>query len=266
MVSCGGREVLPLDLQFLSFPNQRYPVNVTTHPNWCGTDWILPPTVYKNGLASVREATGVPLMLYFTSPCDNGGIWKDNYTWSDIAQTGYLLPVPEDTLRFFENLLDYGISRSSTHSDDPWPNAWAPPMVKAGWSGTDMAAYETDFLRSLQMDEVDYRTTYAASDTLLTAINEAASARNMTVQICAGGVPDMLSALDKPSITQARSTIDYAYDFGDPTNNGQFNWAAADGSWWVGVGGGDTLNVILINFFQIPSQGLLGYTSCTFQR
>ncbi len=118
-----------------SSSTNRYPVNVSTHPNWCGTDWILPPKFYPNGLADVRRSTGVPLMLYFTSPCVEGGVWKDNYTWADMAQTGYLLPVPEDTLRFFSDLFDYGIRQTSTHQATTWPNAWVPPMVAAGEQG-----------------------------------------------------------------------------------------------------------------------------------
>ena len=38
-------------------------------------------------------------------------------------------------------------------AQDPWPKTWAPPMVKAAWAGTNMAAYETDFFSDIQTGE-----------------------------------------------------------------------------------------------------------------
>ena len=79
---------------------------------------------------------------------------------------------------FFDELFDYGIATAtpepgSKASTDPWPGVWAPPMVKAGWAGTHMSSYETDFFSDLEADNPEARGEYGKGEQLLNAIDAA---------------------------------------------------------------------------------------------
>eukprot|EP00035_Acanthoeca_spectabilis_P033311 m.22938 g.22938 ORF g.22938 m.22938 type:complete len:1111 (+) comp5887_c0_seq1:65-3397(+) len=216
-----------------------YPVNQASHPNWCGLDWQLPPSFYPNGTAGVRARTGVPLMLYFPALCIGESRWSNrNYTWTDTAHQGWLLPIAPDAERFFGDLFDYGIELASPKATDAagqggdvWPGVWVPPAVQAGWEGTAVAAYETDFFWNMMAQAPSMRTTYGAGEQFLQGMDTAAAARNMTVQLCAGNVPELLKSLTLPTMTQARASIDYAWDTPNPEMSSPHNWAAADPGW-----------------------------------
>ena len=92
-------------------------------------------------------------------------------------------------------------------------------MVKEGWKGTNLAAYETDFYHGLVFQTPELRTVFGAGEKFLDGIHQACAKRNMTAQICAGNPPSFLEALTMPSITHARASIDYDWD-GDPPKNG----------------------------------------------
>ena len=132
---------------------------------WCATDWVLPEEFYPNGTGGLRQRLGMPLMLYLPSVCVAGGIWAGKYNWSDTAAQGWLLPVVPEAKQFFVDLFTYGFALAAKGSpgpdQDPWPGVWAPPMVRAAWQGTNMAAYETDFWHNLMTGYPDLRQTLA---------------------------------------------------------------------------------------------------------
>lgn len=134
---------------------------------------------------------------------------------------------------FFDELFDYGIATAtpepgSKASTDPWPGVWAPPMVKAGWAGTHMSSYETDFFSDLEADNPEARGEHGKGEQLLKAIDAAAGRRNLTVQLCGGTVPDFLKSLTLPTITNARATGDYDGEVPYSGINGFRNFVAAD--------------------------------------
>jgi hypothetical protein len=72
-------------------------------------------------------------------------------------------------------VFDYGAKLAAVGVDqsDVWPGAWAPPMVKAGWKGTNLAAYETDFYHGLVFQTPEFRTVYGAGEKFLSGIHQA---------------------------------------------------------------------------------------------
>lgn len=74
-------------------------------------------------------------------------------------------------------------------SSKPWPNVWAPPAVEAGWQGTNLAAYETDFYHNIVSETPEMRQVFGAGEAFLNGINLACLKRNMTAQLCAGNPP-----------------------------------------------------------------------------
>lgn len=155
---------------------------------------------------------GVPLMLYFPAPCvENRWNAGGKYKWADTAaESGFVIPVPEQSAEFWGDIFDYGASLAS-HSVDPaaetWPGVWAPPAVVAGWKGTNLAAYETDFYHNIVLATPVMRQVIGAGEMFLDGINTACAERNMTAQLCAGNPPSFLEALTMPSITNARASI-----------------------------------------------------------
>jgi hypothetical protein len=93
-------------------------------------------------------------------------------------------------------------------------------MLKAGWSGTNVAAYETDFLHNLMTGAPEFRENYGDGEQFMRGIDAACAERNMTVQLCAGNVPSFFVSLTMPTMTQARASIDYDWATGDPGING----------------------------------------------
>eukprot|EP00040_Diaphanoeca_grandis_P008597 m.45775 g.45775 ORF g.45775 m.45775 type:complete len:1168 (-) comp20058_c0_seq1:7-3510(-) len=218
-----------------------YPVTQPNHPMWCVSDWVLPEKFYPNGTGGVRSQMQVPLMLYFPAPCLLN-IWNagGKYRWSEGTESSnFLVPTAVDSEIFWSDVFDYGAKLASVGVDDSdvWPGVWAPPMVKAGWKGTNLAAYETDFYHGLVFQTPEFRTVFGAGEMFLEGIHKACESHNMTAQICAGNPPSFLEALTMPTITNARASIDYDWD-GDPpanggprSNNGAHNWAAPDNGW-----------------------------------
>lgn len=218
------------------------------HQFYCGTDWVLPAEYYPNGMAGLSERLATPVMMYMPAVCASNLTtkWDALFNWSDTADQGWKLPVADEMELFFEMLFDYGIktatpakgstgaSGSPLPTADPWPKTWAPPMVKEGWRGTHMAGYETDFFSDLQSGNPESRTVVGKGEMLLKGINKAAQARNLTVQICGGTVPDFLESLTLPTITNARATNDYDGDAtgkGKHTVNSFENLPAPDNAW-----------------------------------
>jgi len=212
-------------------------VNASKNPFWCGLDWQLPPAFYPRGTAGLRERMAVPLMLYFPAVCVGTSVFSGKgYTWTDTADKGWLLPVASDSERFFSELFDYGIKLatlppSASPQKEVWPGVWVPPAVQAGWAGTVVAAYETDFFWNMMANAPSMRTEYGAGETFLRSMDSAAAARNMTVQLCAGNAPELLKSLTLPTMTQARASIDYAWDTPPKEMASPHNWAAADPGW-----------------------------------
>lgn len=222
-----------------------YPVDTVNHPFWCVSDWVLPEEFYPSGTGGVRKRMGVPLMLYGPALClDN--VWNQGgkYTWaSGTRSQNFLLPVAEQSEMFWGDMFDYGAAMAAKSVDpgaEAWPT-WAPPMVKAAWKGTNLAAYETDFYHNIVTSTPQLRQQYGAGEMFLDGIHRACEARNMTAQLCAGNPPSFLEALTMPTVTNARASIDYDWD-GDPgagaaknggprSNNGAHNWAAPDNGW-----------------------------------
>jgi hypothetical protein len=94
-----------------------------------------------------------------------------------------VLPVEAEMEAFFDELLDYGIATATPpgHTGDPWPRAWAPPMLKAGWHGTHVSGYETDFVSDLEATNPSARGEHGKGEALLQAMDRAAWKRNITV-------------------------------------------------------------------------------------
>ena len=175
-------------------------------------------------------------MLYMPAVCTGGGRWAGKYNWSSTASAGWVLPLADEMEAFFGELFAYGIGTStpavgSKSSDDPWPGVWAPPMVKAGWSGTHVSGYETDFFSDLEADNPEARGDYGKGERLLESMDAAAAKHNLTVQICGGTVPDFLKSLTLPTITNARATTDYDGEQDAEGINHFHNYDAADNAW-----------------------------------
>ena len=218
-----------------------YPVQLSNHPFWCVSDWVLPEQYYPNGTGGVRDTMGVPLILYFPALCvDNAWNASGKYTWSDTKSKGFVVPIAEQSAMFWGDMFDYGAKLAAKSVDPtalPWPGVWAPPMVRAAWQGTNLAAYETDFYHNIVAETPEFRQRFGAGEMFLDGINTACADRNMTAQLCAGNPPSFLEALTMPSITNARASIDYDWDgvpvhnTGPRSNNGFHNWAAPDNAW-----------------------------------
>jgi hypothetical protein len=203
---------------------------------------VLPEEFYPNGQGGLRKRQGVPLMMYFPNLCvDNAWNALNKYTWSDTAAvSGFVLPIANQSERFWTDMFDYGsmlAAKTVDPEDSAWPGLWAPPQVMAGWKGTNLAAYETDFYHNIVSVTPELRQIWGAGEQFLRGIDQACAKHNMTAQLCAGNPPSFLEALTMPRITNARASIDYDWD-GDPTsntgprsNNGAHNWAAADNGW-----------------------------------
>eukprot|EP00051_Salpingoeca_urceolata_P010005 m.121924 g.121924 ORF g.121924 m.121924 type:complete len:122 (+) comp16544_c0_seq16:2124-2489(+) len=100
-------------------------------------------------------------MLYLPAVCSGSSYWAGNYTWGDTNDQGWLLPVSNESERFFSNLFDYGAAntRGSRPADaSAWSGIWTPPAVDAGWRGTTLAAYETDFYHNMMIGTPAFRT------------------------------------------------------------------------------------------------------------
>lgn len=212
------------------------------HPDWCVSDWVLPEEYYPNGQGGLRKRQGVPLMMYFPNLCvDNAWNKGGKYTWSDTAaESGFVLPIANQSERFWNDMFDYGTmlaSKSVNRTAPAWPGTWAPQQVLAGWQGQNLAAYETDFYHNIVSATPELRQVLGAGEEFLGGIDKACASHNMTAQLCAGNPPSFLEALTMPRITNARASIDYDWD-GDPTkntgtrgNNGAHNWASPDNGW-----------------------------------
>ena len=223
-----------------------YPIQVKgqvpLHRFWCASDWILPERWYPGNTGGVRKRTGLPLMLYLPALCP-ANAWNalGRYNWTDTAEEGgFVLPVAEQSEMFWGDMFDFGAalaSRTVAPDAPAWPGVWVPPAVAAGWKGTNLAAYETDFYHNLMLETPQMRTQFGAGELFLGGIDAACARRNMTAQLCAGNPPSFLTALTMPSVTNARASIDYDWDGTPPkskgprSNNGMHNWAAPDNSW-----------------------------------
>tara|TARA_B110000208_G_scaffold84623_1_gene107310 strand:+ start:442 stop:1851 length:1410 start_codon:yes stop_codon:yes gene_type:complete len=112
-------------------------------------------------------------------------------------------------------------------------------MVREGWRGTNLAAYETDFYHNLVQATPTFRMHLGEGEAFLAGIDAACAKRNMTTQLCAGNPHSFLTSLDFPTITNARASIDYDWDGlpGNPKNTGPrsvqgaHNWASSDNSY-----------------------------------
>lgn len=198
---------------FFTVFRPRYPRATASNPDWCVSDWIPPEDFFPNGTGSVRASTGLPLLLYFPAICPQSiwttpGYWPvANYTWADSsAPGGVLVPSPADSARFWGDIFDFGLRQAAlgagrAGSSDAWPRAkWVPPMVREGWRGTNVAAYETDFYSDLVTQPDVFRQVVGAGEMFLQGIVDACRARNMTVQLCNGGSPHFLEALTMPEV------------------------------------------------------------------
>ena len=59
------------------------------------------------------------------------------------------MPIANQSERFWSDMFDYGamLAAKSVEPGAPtWPGVWAPEQVLKGWEGTNLAAYETDFV------------------------------------------------------------------------------------------------------------------------
>lgn len=178
-------------------------------------------------------------MQYLPALCNSGGRWAGKYNFTDTADKGFLLPIPAESRRFFDDIFDYALQKAETRmapGSNPWPGVWVPPAVQQGWQDANFVAYETDFFWNMMSTTPEIRNEFGAGQLFLESMHASAAARNLTVQLCAGNGADLLKSLTLPTMTQARSSIDYdiARD-GDPTNNGAHNWAAADTGWIFGA-------------------------------
>ena len=55
----------------------------------------------------------------------------------------------------------------------PWPGTWAPKQVLAGWQGTNLAAYETDFYHNIVSVTPELRQVFGAGEEFLGGIDKA---------------------------------------------------------------------------------------------
>lgn len=75
---------------------------------------------------------------------------------------------------FWGDMFDYAITHAAKSVDPlgaPWPGVWAPPAVEAGWQGTNLAAYETDFYHNIVAATPQFRQEFGAGEKLLGEIH-----------------------------------------------------------------------------------------------
>ena len=95
-----------------------YPVQQSSHPFWCVSDWVLPEPFYPNGTGGVRKSMGVPLILYFPALCTKNA-WNagGKYTWTDTNRSGFVLPIAEQSAEFWGDMFDYGAALAAKSVD-----------------------------------------------------------------------------------------------------------------------------------------------------
>ena len=55
-------------------------------------------------------------------------------------------------------------AKSVDPAASPWPGTWAPKQVLAGWQGTNLAAYETDFYHNIVSVTPELRQVFGAGE------------------------------------------------------------------------------------------------------
>ena len=56
---------------------------------------------------------------------------------------------------------------------DAWEGVWVPPMVRQGWRGTNLAAYETDFYHNIVQSTPRFRQNVGEGEAFLAGIDAA---------------------------------------------------------------------------------------------
>ncbi len=181
-------------------------------PHHLRFEQVLPEEFYVNGTGGVRKRTGLPLMLYFPAPCVSAvnvraitalirepflppwhgqldNVWNEGgrYRWAEGTQgSNFLVPIADDSYKFWSDVFAYGemlASKGVEDEEDPWPGQWLPPMVKEGWKGTNLAAYETDFYHNIVSKVPEFRSVFGAGEQFLRGIHDACADRGMTAQV-----------------------------------------------------------------------------------
>ena len=78
----------------------------------CVTNWSLPPATFPSGLKGLSAALGKPWLLYVPFWCPEN-IYKTSYRWvysynPKQMELVFAEPHPDDALRFYRMLFDYG--------------------------------------------------------------------------------------------------------------------------------------------------------------
>lgn len=157
----------------------------------CVKNWSLPERTFPSGLKKLSEALETPWLLYVPFWCPEN-VYSDQFRWvesynPDFPALIFAEPHPDDSLRFYRMLFDYGMS-------------------------VGMVGYENDYLDYNFLSIPFLRKNFGAASKWLAGINTAALERKLPVQICMALPSDAMASVQFNSMTNVRSSTDYGID------------------------------------------------------
>ncbi|MBW2524287.1 MAG: hypothetical protein JRI23_08940 [Deltaproteobacteria bacterium] len=144
-------------------------------------DWHPLPEMFPNGLAAFQHDLGLPLVLHnrWFAP-DN--VYRERYEFADGDEMA--LPTGRDV---FDELM-------------------------ADASSWGAVTYEQDWLMRQFWGMPQLRSEFGRASEWMGHIDRAAADAGLTVQICMAGAAFLMDAVDRPSTTTVRTSIDYQPD------------------------------------------------------
>lgn len=155
----------------------------------CVRNWSLHENTFPSGLKQLSEALTVKWLLYVPFWCPDN-VYSDQFRWltsyqnESNAHLRFSEPHPDDALRFYRMLFDYGAEHG-------------------------MVGFENDYLDYNYLSMPFLRRNYGAANKWLAGINTAALERDIPVQICMALPSDAMASVQFNSMTNVRSSTDY---------------------------------------------------------
>mmetsp|Transcript_86928 Transcript_86928/g.246464 ORF Transcript_86928/g.246464 Transcript_86928/m.246464 type:complete len:826 (+) Transcript_86928:58-2535(+) len=160
----------------------------------CVRNWTLTGPAFRRDLASLSTALETPWLLYVPFFCaENAYSGQFRFVTGSSGATEFAEPHPDDALKFYRMLFDYGVRNG-------------------------MRAFEHDFLNYNFLATPLFRKQLGAADRWLQAIDAAALERGLSVQACMALPSDLMASVRLNSVTNYRASGDYVsednYDVG----------------------------------------------------
>jgi hypothetical protein len=158
----------------------------------CVANWSLHKQTFPSGLKNLSRDLGTSWILYVPFWCPENE-HTDNFRWihshqnKSNAELIFSEPHPDDSLRFYRMLFEYGIENG-------------------------MSSFENDYLDYNFLAMPYLRKTHGAANKWLAGINQAALERSLPVQICMALPSDLMASVQFDSMTNYRASTDYGID------------------------------------------------------